>query len=328
MLTLFTAPKPFTNPHIATIQRNAIQSWLHLGDGEPGSPGVRVLVIGQEAGLAEACQELQAVATEAAGNLTHLPDVARNAQGTPLVSSIFQLARSFHPAGGHDNVVPLLAYVNADVILLPDFLQAARQVAEQAREFLIVGQRWDLDLPHPLDFSPGWQARLQEDVRQRGRLHPPGGSDYFIFPPQCFTAMPHFAIGRAGWDNWMFFHGRQQGWPVIDATQAIQVIHQDHDYSHLPDGQPHYRLPETTENVRLAGGRRTIFTLADADYAFSAGTLQRLPLRGPRLWREVETFPLRRWRSYPIAELTYALFHPGKAWREWRGKISYKLKHL
>ena len=33
LLTLFTAPKPFTNPHIALIQRNAIRSWMALGAG-------------------------------------------------------------------------------------------------------------------------------------------------------------------------------------------------------------------------------------------------------------------------------------------------------
>ena len=31
-LTIFTAPKPFTNPHIDTIQRNAIRSWVELGE--------------------------------------------------------------------------------------------------------------------------------------------------------------------------------------------------------------------------------------------------------------------------------------------------------
>ena len=30
-LTIFSAPKKFTDPHIDIIQRNAIQSWQHLG---------------------------------------------------------------------------------------------------------------------------------------------------------------------------------------------------------------------------------------------------------------------------------------------------------
>jgi hypothetical protein len=305
-LTIFTAPKPFTNPHIATIQRNALCSWKNLG------PEVEVILVGEEAGLAEAAADL---------GLAHLPQVRRNAQGTPLVSSIFSLARS------HSST-PVYAYVNADILLMPDFIQAARQVASQVERFLIVGQRWDLDVTRELDFSPGWPERLAAEVQSRGRLHPPSGSDYFIFPQACFRDVPAFAIGRAGWDNWMIYSARREGWPVIDATRAIQIVHQDHDYSHLPGSQSHYRLPETAENVRLAGGRRTIFSLADADYSLQAGRLSRLPRRGARLRREIEIFPLVRLKSRPLGELFFAVFHPVKAWGEWRGRLAYLLRRL
>ena len=303
-LTLFTAPKPFTDPHIATIQRNAIQSWQHLGEG------VRVILVGEEAGMAETAAEF---------GLLHLPQVERNSSGTPLVRSIFGLARQHSPDA-------LLVYLNADILLTSAFLEPVSQVASQAEGFLIVGQRWDLDVRQPLDFSPGWDARLLADMRVRGRLHPPMGSDYFVFPRPCFTEMPPFAIGRAGWDNWMFTHARLQGWPVVDATGAITIIHQDHDYAHLPGGQPHYRLPETTENIRLAGGRRAIFTLLDADVTLKGGKLRRIPLRGRKLLRELETFPLRKLGCYPLAELAFALFHPAKAFKEWRGRVKYHLK--
>ena len=303
-ITIFTAPKAFTHPHIAMIQRNAIQSWMHLGDG------VRVLLVGEEAGMAEFAAET---------GIQHLPDVARNAWGTPLVSSIFELARQ-------NSSSPLMAYVNADILLTPDFIKAAREVISQAERFLIVGQRWDLDVRQVIDFSPGWDTRLQEQLKGRGRLHPPGGSDFFIFPRACFTKLPGFAIGRAGWDNWMFYHARLQRWLVVDATSSLTVIHQEHDYSHLPDGQPHYRLPETADNIRLAGGRRAIFTLLDADYALDSGKLRHLPLRGKRFWRNIETYPLLRLRSNPLAEIIFAIFHPGKAFGEWRGRLAYLIK--
>ncbi len=305
-LTIFTAPKPFTNPHIDLIQRNAIQSWTHLGDQ------VEALLIGEEDRLAEAAVEL---------GVRHLPDVARNAQGTPLVSSIFDLARQASRS-------PLLAYVNADIILLPEFVTIARQTAAQCGRFLVVGQRWDLDQREPLRFGSDWSGRLRQELDMRGRLHPPGGSDYFIFPRDCFTAMPPFAIGRAGWDNWMFFYARQQHWPVVDATHVLPVIHQDHDYSHLPGGQPHYRLPETAENVRLAGGRRAIFSLADADYSFLNDKIQPIPRKGKKLAREIEIYPLVRLKSNALAALFFAFFHPVKAWREWRGRLAYKLRRF
>ncbi|HSV86176.1 MAG TPA: glycosyltransferase family A protein [Levilinea sp.] len=298
LLTFFTAPKPMTNPHIATIQRNAIQSWIALG------AEVEVLVIGEEDGLAEVCAELR---------VKHLPEVARNTSGTPLVSSIFDLARR-HGKGKY------LAYVNADIILLPDVLATTRQITEQARDFLVVGQRWDLDVHHMLAFDPGWEVRLMERARSEGKLHPRGGSDYFVYPRHCFQQVPDFAIGRAGWDNWMFYEARRRGWLLVDGSHDIQIIHQNHDYSHLPHGQPHYRLPETAENVRMAGGRRTIFSLLDCNKQSVNGKLRAADLSWAKFWREVEIFPLVRLHSMALAQLAFALIHPSKAWIEFRRK--------
>ncbi|MBE9524765.1 MAG: glycosyl transferase family 2, partial [Chloroflexi bacterium] len=95
-LTIFTAPKPFTDPHINIIQRNAIQSWMHLSDE------VEVILIGEEDGLSAAAAEF---------NLKHLPEVTRNNWNTPLVSSIFDLARAASDS-------PVLAYINADILLM------------------------------------------------------------------------------------------------------------------------------------------------------------------------------------------------------------------
>src|SRR5512140_2387484 len=109
LITLFTAPKQFTNPHIAMIQRNAILSWTKLG------PEVEVVMVGDEAGMAEFAAET---------GVSHLPQVRCNAHGTPLVSSIFQLGREVSAS-------PLLAYANADVLFLPDFIEAAKRISVQ-----------------------------------------------------------------------------------------------------------------------------------------------------------------------------------------------------
>jgi hypothetical protein len=295
-LTIFSAPKPFTNPHIALIQRNAILSWINLG------PQVEVILIGEEDGLAECAAEL---------GVRHLSNVARTGSGTPLVSAMFELARQ-------NSSSPLLACVNADILLMPDFVQAAKGLAAQAGQFLMVGQRWDLDVRQPLDFSPGWPERLRQDAQTRGKLHRASGSDYFIFPRGCFVDMPAFAIGRAGWDNWMIYAGRRSGWPVVDGTQSIMIVHQNHDYSHLPGGQPHYRHPETFENVRLAGGKRAIFELQDVNRQLVNGRLQPVPFSWAKFWREAEIFPLVTLHSKLLGQIFFALFHPLKAYREFR----------
>jgi hypothetical protein len=267
-LTLFSAPKPFTDPHIAAIQRNAIRSWQQLG------PEVEVLLVGEEPGLAEASQQLE---------VRCLQQVRRSPSGTPLVSSIFELARQASQA-------PLLAYLNADILVLPDFLEAARQVADQSQRFLIVGQRWDLDVRQELEFTTGWEARLRSQIRQRGRLHPPAGSDYFIFRRPSFADMPDFAIGRAGWDNWVIYHALRSGWDVVDATRSIMVIHQDHDYRHLPGGRPHYDHVESQRNQELAGGQAHLYMLLDTNCELSGGKIR--PHR-PSLLRLIRRLEVR-----------------------------------
>jgi hypothetical protein len=265
-LTIFSTPKPFTDPHIAIIQRNAIRSWLALGDE------IEVLLIGDEPGLSETAAEL---------GVRHLTDVACNQWGTPLISAIFSLARQ-HGSG------ELLAYVNADIIFLPDLLEAARRLHDQSDPFLMIGQRWDLDVVDPLDFGSGWEARLVADVDQRGSLHAPAGSDYFVFPRTVFTAIPDFAVGRAGWDNWMIYHARDQGWLTVDATPAVRIIHQNHSYSHLPEGQAHYNLAESDKNRALAGGKTRMYIVLDATRTLQDGELRKPPLTIERTLRQIE----------------------------------------
>ena len=297
-LTLFSAPKSFGNPRIDMIQRNAIRSWLHLG------PDVQVLLIGKEAGLAEVSAEY---------GVPLLSNVERNEQGTPLVNSIFSLARQANSA-------PLLAYVNADILLLPDFPENARLIYQQLSNFLVVGQRWDLDVNCVLDFSEGWAARLKQEVQLRGKLHPPSGSDFFIFPKSVFEQIPDFAIGRAGWDNWMIYQARKQGWQVVDATPSVLVIHQTHDYSHLPGGKPHYDLEESDHNMELAGGINRMYTVLDSDKQLIDGQVRKPRFNLLRLARRLETWlmpddlarqgprwmlarKLRRWRRKQTGSL-------------------------
>lgn len=296
LITLFTCPKPFTNPHIATIQRNAIRSWKELGEQ------VEIVLLGEEEGLAEAAADL---------HVKHIREIKRNAQNTPLLSSLFENARSL-------NESPLLAYVNADIFLFPDFVTGAENLLAQTPRFLMVGQRWDMEVTQLLQFPHGWQENLRSSVRQSGKLHKPMGSDYFVYPRECFTRIPDFAIGRAGWDNWMIYEARQQGWATVDATADVMIVHQQHDYSHLPGGQPHYKLPETDENVRLAGGKRHIFLLRDANYQLKNGSLAKKPGNWERFWREVEIFPIVKLHSEWLGQLHFALFHPQKAYNEYR----------
>jgi hypothetical protein len=273
LITLFSAPKPFTDPHIAMIQRNAIKSWTLL-------PNVEVILLGEEAGLDEAARDF---------GVKHISKVARNESGAPLISSMFRLARE-------NSKAELLCIINADMILMPDLVKAAMEsrsllLEKRQQKFVLLSQRWDLDITEPVEFTDSWQDRLSSMVHRQGTLHRPAGSDFFLFPHSAYLDIPDFTIGRAGWDNWMIYKARRENWFVIDCTPSVMIVHQNHDYSHLPAGKPHYEHPETNENIRLAGGQANIrYTILDSTHQLAGGKLIRPKMTSLRFTRQLELF--------------------------------------
>ncbi len=297
LITLFSAPKAFTDPTTALMQRNAICSWTLLDD-------VDVLLLGEEDGLAEAARDLA---------VRHSSAVAFNANHVPLVSSMLKIARESSPS-------PLLCIINADIVLMSDFVAAARQAANlvaasHPKCYVLLSRRWDLEVKSPLDFASGWESRLREDAHRNGRLHRPTGSDFFLFPRECYVDVPDFAIGRAGWDNWMIYKARQESWPVIDGTPSMTVIHQNHDYRHLPGARPHYDHPDTRVNTQLAGGQAaTRYSILDATHTLVDGRLQRPPVTSARFLRALE-LSLRRVLSF-LPETTLENLVRPQRWRK------------
>ena len=244
VLTLFSCPKPFRG-RIHTIQRNAIQSWIRL------NPRPEVFLLGDEEGTAEAVREF---------DLGHIPQVALNEFGTPLVNSIFEEAEKAATTG-------LMGYVNADLILMSDFVGAIHRVLEQEPRFLLVGRRWNLDIRDALLFDAQWERQLKGRIAKEGVLHPHFAVDYFVFPKGVLGEIPPFAIGRPAWDNWILYRARSLDLPIIDLTPAVTVVHQNHDYSHHPKGWTGaMKGDESRRNIELAGDVAHVHSLLDAQF--------------------------------------------------------------
>ena len=237
MLTIFSIPKAFRG-HIDVIQRNAITSWTLL------HPRPEIILLGDDEGTAAVAKEL---------GVHHCPVVCRNEYGTPLVDDLFEKA---HSLARND----VLCYANADIILMSDFMDAVRRVAKWRRRFLMIGRRWDVDVDKRLDFGQQWDGTLRSDTAKRGRLHDEAGIDYMVFRRGVWQQIPPFAIGRPAWDNWMVYAAHSRGVAVVDATPVVTAIHQNHDYSHVRDGEGgSWKGPEERRNKALAkGGRHDI----------------------------------------------------------------------
>lgn len=208
MITFFACPKPF-HSHINVIQRNAIKSWTLL------QPRPEIILLGNEEGVAEVCNEF---------HLNHNTNIKRNEYGTPLINSVFQV-------GQEKASYPIVCYVNCDIMLMNDFIQVVKIVSTQMAKFLILGQRWDIDIKQAWDFSSNnWEKDLNALLAQTGKLHAQNAMDFFIFPRGMYTDIPPFAIGRLTWDNWLVWRARMNNIPIIDATNSVVIAHQNHEY--------------------------------------------------------------------------------------------------
>lgn len=239
-LVIFTIPKPF-HGHVGIIQTNAIRSWRKLGKQ------VEIHLYGDEPGTAEMAQEVGAV---------HVPNIGRNAHGTPLLDCVFKDTHKRSDA-------PYLAYVNADILLLQNFWQTLECVrASSCDRFVISGRRTNLDLRSPIEMTRAdWEAKLKSLADSHGKRASRVCKDYFIFTRPEFENIPPFAVGRGNWDNWVLKSAKLRNIPVIDGTGWIDAIHQNHDYSHFNDTRlaAYVTGPEAKENKRLAGGSHGFF---------------------------------------------------------------------
>lgn len=255
MITLFSTPKPFVG-QIDVIQRNAIKSWQHL------HPNIEILLIGDDQGAAEVCQEL---------GVRHVKDVRRNSNGTKYLASIYDRAQEVA-------CYNVLCHVNCDILLLSDFRWTVESVSKVSGRFLLSGRRWDVDIRESWNFrQPDWEERLRTLARQTNRQRPAQWIDYFVFSKGLYYhQVPDFVIGRPGWDNWLLWFARSSGAAVIDASSVVCAVHQNHDYGYHPDGKKGvWEGEEARQNYQLLEGRRKFRTLENATHLLHTDGLHR-----------------------------------------------------
>lgn len=253
MITIFTIPKPFLGCN-RVIQRNAIQSWQQSVDN------CEIILFGDDDGVKETAEEF---------GLKWMGNVEKTDFGTPLLNSVFEIAQE-------KSKYNTLSYVNADIIFFPGIVNAIKKV--KFPHFLICGRRWDLDILHEIDFTnKKWDNLLHTMLISQGKKHGLSGMDYFIFPKKTIT-MPAFAVGRQGWDTWLIYSMRSKKIPVIDASDSVLIVHQNHDYSHSRFGtKKRVGGPELDYNIKIAGGFSNMLTLRDADWQLTKNELHRPP---------------------------------------------------
>jgi hypothetical protein len=260
LLTIFSIPKAFKG-HIGIIQHNAIESWAKL------EPRPEIILLGNDEGTAEVAREL---------GLRHLPNIATSNYGTPLLSDMFRQAEAAASS-------TWMCYVNADIILVGDFLRAVEIVQRELPTSLLVSKRINLDVSEKLKFDPHWEESIMQRSEAEGQEEHYTGIDAFVFPKGLYPPIPDFAIGRLWFDHWLIKAVREQHLPVVDASLIAPLIHQNHDYDHVSGGKEQvWRGEEAERNFKLYGAVKNSYTLLDATHELTPrGAIRRVRLRKP-----------------------------------------------
>lgn len=257
MISILASPKPWQG--IAeTHQYNAVKSWLAL------HPEVEVTLYGDAEGTAEICRRL---------GVQHIAHIDATPEGVPYFGAIADHAAKY---ARYD----LQCYVNCDILSTRSLLDAAQHIP--FNQFLMIGQRIDLAEGATIDVL---KPAVLDDIRglaEKGmaQLHPPAGSDYFIFPRGIWTELPKVVIGRGGYDNVLIAFCLKNSIPLIDATLAIIALHPLHDYSHVDGG---YNDVFSGDDARINYSYINYLngiSLEDADWRMEGTKLKRNLCRG------------------------------------------------
>jgi hypothetical protein len=245
MLTIFSTPKPFLG-HINVIQRNALQSWKLL------HPDIEIILFGDDSGAAEVCREF---------GLRHEPEVLRSELGTKRLDSIFHRAQQI---AKHQTV----CYSNCDIIHTQDFLDAHRTLAAWNANHLMVGRRWDTDITESLDFAqPDWQQQIVALAKRQGIQRFYHNIDYFLFPRGLYPQIPPLVIGRIWWDHWLVGKAHALGAAIVDVSEVVCAVHQNHDYGYHAKGiEGVWKDADARRNLALAKADSRLATIEDAPY--------------------------------------------------------------
>jgi hypothetical protein len=253
MITIFAIPKPFEG-HFSIIQQNAINSWFKL------NPKPEIILFGEEKGTEEICNKL---------GLIHIPEVKKNEYGTPLLNDAF---RHVQLRAKNDSI----CYINSDILLTSNFIEVVNDIIKSQKDYLIIGRRWDLDLTNTIKFDPGWENKIIQKVKSEGKRQRSEMMDFFVFANGKIDDIPPFAVGRPRWDNWLVWKAKSLNIPVIDVSDYVIPIHQNHDYSHHPGSYKGvYEGDEARINYDLSGGLLKFYKIIDADFIYSQKGLKR-----------------------------------------------------
>jgi len=247
-ISFFSTPKKFEG-HNGIIQTNAVNSWLRI-KGE-----VEIILLGEE----DIPKELKEKGIKINKN------IETDVEGRPLISSLFEVGEKI----AKNEVV---CYINSDIILEEDFLEKFKDIINKENKFLIIGRRIDQNITTKIN-NKDWNSIFKIAEKSPKQLE--WYIDYFCFKKGLIKQIPKFSVGRVGWDNWVIYKAISNGAKVIDASEDIIAIHQNHSFGKYNSRAEMKRSEGDKKNITLAGGRDYFFGITDAPFILKNGELEK-----------------------------------------------------
>jgi hypothetical protein len=118
--------------------------------------------------------------------------------------------------------------------------------------------------------------------------------DYFAFSKGLYGAsVPPLVVGRIFWDDWLVWKAMALKAAVVDGSDAVIAVHQNHDYSYHPGGKHGmWRDVESRRNLNLCGGYRHLRSIGSATFRLTHAGMR-------RRWLAWTAYP--RWTARRLA---------------------------
>jgi hypothetical protein len=209
MLTIFAAAKPFRGC-TATIQRNALHSWMQLHDD------VQIILFGDAAGTQEVAWEL---------GLHYEPSPQLTSSGAVRLDYMLAAARRY----ARHNV---LCFVACDILLQHDLCEALNRVEALHHEFVMVGRAGPIRTEDPGACSPA--NALNGPVKNVRALslgltseNSHARLDYVIFSRNCFVSdVPGLPANSPFAAKWLMRRAMANEVHVVDVSRMVGALKQ------------------------------------------------------------------------------------------------------
>jgi len=86
-----------------------------------------------------------------------------------------------------------------------------------------------------------------------------------------YSQIPPLVIGRIWWDHWLVGKAHDSGAAVVDVSEVVCAVHQNHDYGYHPQGMAGvWQDEEAQRNYEIAHQETRPRTIEDAKYRLTS----------------------------------------------------------